>query len=236
MLADHIRELAAETGAEPLVHELIPGIPFQEQVPPPKQDGSYNTLIIGRTDDPLKGVMEAAEMIRNLNEGGLDVSLNVRGAAPETLERTQMILSNAAGRQVTVKPYTSDRAEMMADLRETNLVIMPSRGESFGLVAIEALAAGVPLLISVTSGAGRFVTDPSRFGDGIGNRMVVEQDFDGPIPVSVWIERIRAELLDNANAWVDAAAIRNTLMANEVTWTSAAKSLLESVDARRASR
>ena len=37
-------------------------------------------------------------------------------------------------------------------LRQANVIVMPSRTEGFGLVALEAISAGVPVLVSSESG------------------------------------------------------------------------------------
>lgn len=56
------------------------------------------------------------------------------------------------------------KAEALADLmRQSDLLILPSRIESFGLVVAEALACGTPVLISDQVGAGELVT-PGKNG------------------------------------------------------------------------
>lgn len=44
-------------------------------------------------------------------------------------------------------------------LCEVDLVIMPSRAEGFGLVALEALSAGLPVLVGKNSGIAQAITD-----------------------------------------------------------------------------
>ena len=44
-------------------------------------------------------------------------------------------------------------------LCEVDLVIMPSRAEGFGLVALEALSAGLPVLVGKNSGFAQAITD-----------------------------------------------------------------------------
>ena len=46
--------------------------------------------------------------------------------------------------QLFVKEFVESREEMKKLLCEVDLVIMPSRAEGFGLVALEALSAGLP--------------------------------------------------------------------------------------------
>lgn len=49
-------------------------------------------------------------------------------------------------------PYTQDRKELYDNLKSASVALMPSWHEGFGLVAWEAIAAGVPLIISKDSG------------------------------------------------------------------------------------
>ena len=59
--------------------------------------------------------------------------------------------TNIARNQLTIRGYRS-RVEMKKMFREANLIVMPSRSEGFGLVALEAISAGVPVLVSSESG------------------------------------------------------------------------------------
>lgn len=65
----------------------------------------------------------------------------------------------AAGRQVhlTVKPYTQDDASLANDLWAASLVVVASRAEGFGLVALEAASLGVPFLVNKWSGLGEMI-------------------------------------------------------------------------------
>ena len=51
-----------------------------------------------------------------------------------------------------------DHGQLQAAYRHFGAVVMPSRAESFGLVALEALANGVPLVATQTGGLRQFVT------------------------------------------------------------------------------
>lgn len=56
-------------------------------------------------------------------------------------------------------PFTQDRDELYDDLKSASVALMPSWHEGFGLVAWEAIAAGVPLIISKGSGVYEFLDD-----------------------------------------------------------------------------
>jgi hypothetical protein len=66
-------------------------------------------------------------------------------------------------------PFTKDREELFDDLRAASVAMMPSWHEGFGLVAWEAIAAGVPLIVSQKSGAYRLLDE---LQDGLFTSMV----------------------------------------------------------------
>ena len=56
--------------------------------------------------------------------------------------------------QLLVRAFIQDREQLKDLLCEVDLAIMPSRTEGFGLSALEALSAGLPILVSGNSGFG----------------------------------------------------------------------------------
>ena len=54
--------------------------------------------------------------------------------------------------QLAVRKFCKDREFLIKSLLEFDLVLMPSRTEGFGLTALEALSAGIPILVSGNSG------------------------------------------------------------------------------------
>jgi hypothetical protein len=59
--------------------------------------------------------------------------------------------------RLSALPFTQDRTELFDELKAASVCIMPSWHEGFGLVAWEAIAAGVPLVLSKKSGAYQFL-------------------------------------------------------------------------------
>ncbi|MDS1272702.1 glycosyltransferase, partial [Lipingzhangella sp. LS1_29] len=156
-LADEARRLAATNPGDhaPPVHQVTPGVALEEQQLPPR-DGTRtrNVLVVGRADAPQKGAHHAALMVRRLRAEGMDVQLTVRGIPSEAVDHIQRRLSTIAGVQVRVKPFTITRSEILADMRQADVVLMPSRAEGFGLVGLEAVGAGIPVLVPDSSGVG----------------------------------------------------------------------------------
>ena len=62
--------------------------------------------------------------------------------------------ANIARNQLTIRGYRS-RVEMKKMFCEADLIIIPSRSKGFGLVALEAISAGMSVLVSSESGLGK---------------------------------------------------------------------------------
>ena len=85
-----------------------------------------------------------------------------------------------ARNQLTIRGYCNYE-EMKEMFREADLIVMPSRTEGFGLVALEAISAAVPVLVSSECGIARALEEV----DG-GMSVVVDSDSS-----EEWARRIR---------------------------------------------
>lgn len=87
---------------------------------------------------------------------GVDFAAEITASQGDENPETELKLfaEKYAGRAINLQalPYTEDREELHANLSCSSVAMMPSWHEGFGLVAWEAIAAGVPLIISKHSG------------------------------------------------------------------------------------
>lgn len=211
----------------PDVLGLLPGItkkPVPDGIPEDRQ-----VLILGRTEDRyLKGLDIAARALGSLDYGllddGLRPTLVVRGAPPLEAEELQTYLVELTDHRISVlvRDYTADRELLEADLLRSSLLLMPSRNEGFGLVALEAIGAGVPVLVSDTSGVGEHLI---REGHA---RFVVPTRGPEPAITAGWSRAIDRTLFDLDAAFVRAADLRDVLAA-EMAWDRAADDVLTAV-------
>ena len=142
------------------VINLTPGIfpEFSELKQALEEREKFRTLVFGRgneEDFELKGYDIAARAIAGLKDHSY---LLVFVGAPEGKQeqvKESLLKCEISPRQLTVRSYRESR-EGLADLfSEADLAIMPSRTEGFGLAALEALSAGLPILVSDNSGFGQ---------------------------------------------------------------------------------
>lgn len=116
-------------------------------------------------------------------------------------------------------------------MRAADVMVMPSQAEGFGLVGLEALGAGLPILVPDTSGVGAFLGDPNRFPPEVTRRSLVEQGFEDHVYLPRWTSKLREILLDIPAAREDALTLQRLLRESGTTWVGAAESLAAAVQA-----
>ncbi|XP_078662847.1 uncharacterized protein LOC144906452 [Branchiostoma floridae x Branchiostoma belcheri] len=116
-------------------------------------------LSIGRVKgvEKLKGYDLAAETLSFVAEK-IKIKWHVIGFNKDDFEATKAILEHckSANLQVTFLPYDTQK-DICKEMMKAHLVLMPSRAEPFGLVGLEAIAAGIPVLVSSKSGLADFI-------------------------------------------------------------------------------
>ena len=151
-------------GKDQDVLNLTPGIfsEFADVKQASQELGSFSVLVFGRGDSEdfqLKGYDIAAQAISELKD--MSYKLVFVGATSGEEEKVADVLLKQGidRRQLRVRRFNESR-EKLADLFcEVDLAIMPSRTEGFGLAALEALSAGLPVLVSGNSGLGEALKD-----------------------------------------------------------------------------
>ncbi|HET6708180.1 glycosyltransferase [Amycolatopsis sp.] len=229
----YLRDLSPDKDV--LVHNLVPGFDvagYTCSAPPP--GAPWKILIAGRLEDTeVKGLDIAARAVgrfaRNRPATAPRVELVVRGAPPgeaEQLRKQILEWADLPSLKVVVRPYAADQDTMIADLKTSTLVLMPSRGEGFGLIGLEAAAAGVPVLISESSGLGEQLLAALAPADY--DRVVIRMTDDEEADADEWHRHIHATLYDRDAAFARAARVREQLIAS-YTWAKAISGLFAAI-------
>jgi D-inositol-3-phosphate glycosyltransferase len=184
-------------------------------------------LFVGRIQ-PLKRADVAIETLAELQEsGGEPYRLVVVGgpSGPHGEKSLQSLhdVADARGVREHVHFVAPQPHELLSSYyRAADVCIVPSRSESFGLVALEAAACGTPVVASAVGGlttlvdhghTGYLVDDP----DPVAYAAAVRRTFDEPLA---------AERLSTASV----------LRARRYTWRAAARTLVELHDELAAGR
>lgn len=128
-------------------------------------------LYVGRFE-PRKGFDIALQVARGLLDGG---KVEITFVGDELSAHRRQAIADAGGEKLLADPRVKfpgllDRAALDDAYVDADLVLMPSRFESFGLVAIEAMAAGRPVLALRSGGLAEVATPAngcSAFADDV---------------------------------------------------------------------
>ena len=147
---------------------------------------TFRVLVFGRgysEDFRLKGYDIAARAVAMLKDEECTFKLVFSGApnGEEEKVKKRFLKEGISPGQLIVRS-ARDREQLAEEFCQADLVIMPSRTEGFGLVALEALSAGLPVLVSGNSGIAKALKElPS------GSQCVVNSE-----KPKEWAKKIRA--------------------------------------------
>ena len=142
----------------------------------PNEDGEFKVLLFGRGDDEdfeLKGYNIAAQAFTDQRLNKKPYHLIFVGAPEGKQEevREKLLQRGIVEAQLTVRKFVQSRERLKDLLCEADLAIMPSKSEGFGLVALEALSAGLPILAGSKSGFAKALENVLH-----GNACIVNSD------------------------------------------------------------
>ena len=144
-------------GKDQDVLNLTPGIfsEFADVKQASQEISSFSVLVFGRGDSEdfqLKGYDIAAQAIAELKDTTYKLVF-VGATSGEEEKVADLLLKHGIDRsQLRVRRFNESREKLTQLFCEVDLAIMPSRTEGFGLAALEALSAGLPVLVSGNSG------------------------------------------------------------------------------------
>ena len=144
-------------GKDQDVLDFTPGIfsEFADVNQATEERKAFNVLVFGRGDNEdfkLKGYDIAAQAIAELKDMTYKLVFVGTTRGEEEIVAKKLLEQGIDPSQLRVRRFNESR-EKLADLFcEVDLAIMPSRTEGFGLAALEALSAGLPVLVSGNSG------------------------------------------------------------------------------------
>ena len=147
-----------KTGQDVL--SITPGLfqrEFGDLIQTRNEHAEFKVLLFGRGDDEdfeLKGYNIAAQAFTDQRLKNKPYHLIFVGAPEGKQEkvREKLLQREIAEAQLTVRKFLQSREKLKDLLCEADLAIMPSKSEGFGLVALEALSAGLPILVGSRSG------------------------------------------------------------------------------------
>ncbi|XP_078658157.1 uncharacterized protein LOC144903647, partial [Branchiostoma floridae x Branchiostoma belcheri] len=224
---------------KPRDHHLFfprPSKIFEEvNIQPDSGEGELVVLSIGRVKnvENLKGYNLAARAIGIVRKYLEFLRWITRGINKDDWEKSLKILEanlNSGDLKPTLRPYGTQE-DIRNDMMMAHLVLMPSRSEPFGLVGLEAIAAGIPVLISDKSGLARMIkkfVNEKKLPRGLLNRIVETsvQDSDMDKTAEKWADKIRDTLRDTETAFKQAKEFKDALLKSKY-WEDSEREFLQ---------
>ena len=141
------------------VFQLIPGsfAEFSDTKHAKQDSANFKVLTFGRgdfEDFSLKGYDIAAKAIVELQDSSYRL-LFVGAPNGKQDEVAEILLQTGISKnQLIVRSFVQNKERLKQLFCEVDVAIMPSRAEGFGLTALEAMSAGLPILVGGNSGFG----------------------------------------------------------------------------------
>ena len=158
-----------------------------------KERRTFRILVIGSGDScedfNVKGYDIAAKAIAELKDESYKLKFVCPAGGKGNIVAEKLLHHGISRSQLIVRSFDDSR-EVLADLFcEVDLAIMPSRTEGFGITALKALSARLPILVSGNSGLGEALKKVP-----FGQQCVV--DSDDPKDWAREIKRVRQKYRD----------------------------------------
>ena len=120
----------------------------------------FRIFMFGRDDSEdfeLKGYDIAAEAVAGLKDKSYLLQFVGAPNGKEKEVTNEFLKCGIPSSQLIVRGFVETRDVLKRFFCEADLAVMPSRTEGFGLTALEALSAGLPILVSENSGLGKAI-------------------------------------------------------------------------------
>ena len=202
------------------VFNLTPGIfsEFADVHQASEERRTFSVLLLENSDSEdlqLKGYDIAAQAVAMLKDMPQPYKLKVVGVqSGKEEEVTKMLLKEGISRDQLV---VRGRKNLAKQFCEVDLAIMPSKSEGFGLPALEALSAGLPVLVSGNSGLGEALKNVRH-----GLNCVVNSD-----DPKEWAKKIKSVRQKRRNVRLDEMRLIIAEYAKHYSWEEQCKFLVQ---------
>ena len=183
----------------------------------PEERKHCSVLVFGRGDNEdfeLKGFDIAARAVASLP----GTRLVFVGAPDGKREEIKAMLTKCGvpAKSLRVRGFVQSRDDLRRLFLEVDLVLMPSRTEGFGLTGLEALSAGLPVLVSSNSGFGEALSKVP-----FGSSSVI--DSEDP---KVWAAAMKKVWGKDREGRLDEAETLRTSYERKYSWANQSRDLL----------
>lgn len=225
------------------VEQIIPGI--QEIQKWERNIEKLKMVMFGRYDvrtDRLKqmglGVESFSYYMNQFTNVGYDATFQIVGI--NTPEEATLLSSHTSSSKkylnILPLPYTEDRQSLFDTLRKSNVCLMLSYHEGFGLAGYEAIGASVPLILSQNSGLYMFLSEYLQRDDlteyGI-YALEIDSSIDGKVNLrdkKKVAQAIHAIYTDNLKYRNNISFLKD-LLKSKFRWENSTQEFLDKIEA-----
>ena len=215
------------SGKDQNVVTLTPGIfsEFANITHAAVEGETVRVLVFGRGDSEdfhVKGYDIAARAVAKLKDEERSFKLVFVGAPNGEEEKVkERFLEEGISPSQLIVRKAKEREQLVKEFCQADLVIMPSRTEGFGLAALEALSAGLPVVVSGNSGIGKALKKVPY-----GSHSVVNLEFNDE-DSNKWAEAIKAVCRKEREVRLVEAVFLRQNYAEKYHWEGQCSTLVE---------
>ena len=192
-----------------------------------QESKTFKILIFSQGDAEdfeLKGFDVAAKALAALND--TTYRLMVVGTPDGKQEElaNNLFSYGISRNQLIMRHFYKDRKQLANFFCEVDLLLMPSGTEAFGLAALEALSAGLPILVTSNSGLAEALREVVQAG----SQCIVESELD-------WVKEIK-KVRTNLKTRQDEAKILRDSYKKKYSWKEQCAALVEKMQSMQPGR
>lgn len=114
-------------------------------------DMTLSLIFIGELNEN-KNIMTSLQVFEELKKRGYQVNFNIVGNGPLEATIKEWIQKTNNQKFIILHGYVSEKKRLLKLYRQSDIFIMPSLKETFGLVYIEAMSQGLPVIYTEGEG------------------------------------------------------------------------------------
>jgi len=142
-----------------------------------------------------KGFEDLIRAFQLVEQDQADAKLVIGGDGPEKEKLVALVDELGLNQQVEFSSWVEDVKEFLA---QGSVFVLPSRDEPFGIVLLEVMASGVPIVTTKTSGACEILTDETAYFAELADSLSLSQAMlPGLTDTKAWDKAIAALALFN---------------------------------------
>ena len=183
---------------------------------------TFGILVFGRgssEDFELKGYDIAAAAVKGMDPEKYHLIFVGASEGEQENVMKKLLEHGIQKNQLTVRSFCKSRDQLKSMFSEADVAIMPSRTEGFGLTALEALSAGVPVLVTRNSGFGKALKNVP-YGDSY----IVDSE-----EPEEWKKRIQLVLGKKRAQRLEEAATLRDRYADTYSWQDECARIIEKI-------